>query len=267
MTTSRTLPSRFSRHPDSQSARVGSPRDARLHHRRGRYGRVRARQPAVGRSRRQRAAARGGRQGRLLLDRHPRRLSLHHRQPPHGLVLPDRTRPGTQRPHHRLRPRPGPRRLLVHQRDDLHAGAEERLRPLGVARQPRLGLGRRAAGVQALGRLPARGRRVARGGRRDAGRGAAGELGDPRRVAESGRGVRDSADRRVQPGRQLRQRLLPDEPARRPALERHQGVPAPRHAPPEPDRADRRTGAAPRGRGGRRRPARDRDRVGELARS
>ena len=248
--------------PPSQPPRVGSPRGARLHHHRCRHGRVRARQPAVGRPRRERPAARGGRQGRLLLDRHPGRLPLHHRQPPHRLVLQDRAGSGAQRPHHRLRPRPGPRRLLLHQRDDLHAGAEERLRPLGIARQPRLGLGRRAAGVQALGGLPARRRRVARGRRRDAGRGAAGELGDPRRLAASRRGVRDSENRRVQPGRQLRQRLLPDEPAQRPALERHEGVPAPGDAPAEPDRADRGAGAAPRGRSGRRRPAGDRGRAG-----
>ena len=59
----------------------------------------------------------------------------------------------------------------------------------------------------------------------------------PRRVARRGRGMRHPQDRGVQPGRQLRQRLLPDEPARGPALERHQGVPAAGHAPAQPDRA------------------------------
>ena len=39
--------------------------------------------------------------------------------------------------------------------------------------------------------------------------------------------MRHPEDRRVQPRRQLRQRLLPDEPAARRALERDQGVPAP----------------------------------------
>src|SRR5947207_7009250 len=55
------------------------PRRARvrLHHRRRGDRRVRARESPVGRSRYERVAARGRRQGRLLLDRRARRLPLH----------------------------------------------------------------------------------------------------------------------------------------------------------------------------------------------
>ena len=77
----------------SEAARHLGLRDRRRRHRR-----LRAREPALRRSRRQGAAARGRRQGRLDLDPHPGRLSLLHRQPAHRLVLPDRARPGAQRP-------------------------------------------------------------------------------------------------------------------------------------------------------------------------
>ena len=65
--------------------------------------------------------------------------------------------------------------------------------------------------------------------------GAGGELRvEERRVSweildawrDAAAGVRHPEDPRVQPRRQLRQRLLPDEPAARRALERDQGVPA-----------------------------------------
>jgi choline dehydrogenase len=47
-----------------------------------------------------------------------------------------------------LRPRQGAGRLLGHQRHDLHARAGGRLRPLAPAREPGLGVGRRAALLQ-----------------------------------------------------------------------------------------------------------------------
>ena len=89
----------------------------------------------------QRAAARGRRAGRLVLDRHPGRLSLHDRQSAHRLVLQDAARRAPGRPIDPLRARPRARRLLLHQRDDLHARTERGLRPLGVTRQRRDGRG------------------------------------------------------------------------------------------------------------------------------
>ena len=59
-------------------------------------------------------------------------------------------------------------------------------------------------------------------------------LGDPRRVARGGRGMRHPEGRGIQPRRQLRQRVLPHEPAPRRALERDQGVPAAGARAPEP---------------------------------
>ncbi len=60
--------------------------------------------------------------------------------------------PGLNGRSHRLRPRQGAGRLLVDQRHGLHARTEERLRPLGRARQPRLVLGRSAAGISSAAR-------------------------------------------------------------------------------------------------------------------
>ena len=178
-------------------------------------------------------------------DRHPRRLPLHHRQPPHRLVLPHRARPRAQRPDHPLRPRPGPRRLLVDQRDESTCGGQRSDYDHWAS------LGNRGWGWDDVLPVFMRSEDYQHGA--DECHGVGGEMRvEERRVsweildawARRGRGVRHPQDRRVQPGRQLRQRLLPDEPARRPALERHQGVPAPRHAPAQPDRPDRRAGAA-----------------------
>jgi hypothetical protein len=129
------------------------------------------------------SAGRSRRQGRLVLDRHPGRLPLHHRQPAHRLVLPHGIRAGPERPQPRIRARQGPGRLLVDQRDGLHARPEGRLRPLGGARQSRLvwdevlpyfkRAERHFGGAQRAPRL----RRRALRGR------AARALGDPRRLA------------------------------------------------------------------------------------
>ena len=114
-----------------------------LRHRRRGHRRLRARQPPVRRPGNQGAAARGGRQGRLDLDPHPGRLPLLHRQPAHRLVLPDRARPGPERPLHPLCARQGAGRLLVDQRHALHARPGARLRRVGAAhRRCRAGRGR-----------------------------------------------------------------------------------------------------------------------------
>ena len=70
-----------------------------------------------------RAAARGGRQGRLSLDPHSGRLSLLHRQSAHRLVLQDRAEPGLNGRALDLSARQGAGRLLIDQRHDLHARA------------------------------------------------------------------------------------------------------------------------------------------------
>ena len=78
-----------------------------------------------------RAAGRSRRQGRLPLDPHPGGLPVLHRQPAHRLVLPDRGRRGPERPHAALPARQDAGRLLQHQRHDLHARPEARLRRSG----------------------------------------------------------------------------------------------------------------------------------------
>ena len=164
----------------------------------------------------ERPAAGGRRQGRLVLDRHPGRLPLHDRQPAHRLVLQDRARcrastaassatraarcsaaarrstPWSTCAARRRTTTTGPRSAT-------RAGRWDDVLPL--FKQHR-GL------LRGRERLPRRGRRAARGG-------AARALGDPRRLARGGGGVRHPEDRRVQPRRQLRQRLLPHEPEAR----------------------------------------------------
>ena len=78
-----------------------------------------------------------------VLDPHPGRLPLHHRQSAHRLVLQDRARAGPQRPRARLCARQGARRLLVDQRDDLHARPGGATTTTGAARQSRLVAGTR----------------------------------------------------------------------------------------------------------------------------
>ena len=68
--------------------------------------------------------------------------------PRDGLGLQDRRGAGPQRPQPQLSARPCARRLLVHQRHDLHARSGARLRPVAADGLSRLGLGRRAALLQ-----------------------------------------------------------------------------------------------------------------------
>ena len=124
-------------------------RRIRLHHRRRGLGRLRAGQPSVGRSQKPRAAARGRRPRQLDLVPHPGRLPVRDRQSALRLDVQDRSGAGPQRPRAELSARQGDRRLVVDQRHDLHARPGRRLRPLASARPQRLGLGRRAADLQA----------------------------------------------------------------------------------------------------------------------
>ena len=87
-------------------------RRIRLHHRRRGLGRLRAGEPAVGRSEQSRAAARSRRPRQLDLVPHPGRLSVRHRQSALGLDVQDRAGAGPQRPRAELSARQGDRRLV-----------------------------------------------------------------------------------------------------------------------------------------------------------
>ena len=139
------------------------------------------------------AAARGRRQGQLPLDPHSRRLPLPDGQPAHRLGLQDGRGAGPQRPQPQLPARPRARRLLLHQRHDLHARPGARLRPVAADGQSRLGLGRRAALLQeAPGPVGGRARRLR------------GPARPRRRVAHRAR--RASAGRSSTPSARLRPR-------------------------------------------------------------
>ena len=144
-------------------ARHGRCPHIRLRDRRRRLGRLPARQPPLGRPGDTRAAAGGGRPGRLDLVSHPGRLPLLQQQPALGLVLSHRARAWSRRAQHPLSARQGGGPLLGHLRHDLHARPGRRLRSLAPARPRRLGLGRRAAPLQGARGLLRRRRRRARG--------------------------------------------------------------------------------------------------------
>ena len=81
------------------------------------------------------------------------------------LGLQGRGRSRHQRPRHPLSARPGAGRVVLDQRADLHPRPARGFRPLGAARQSRLGLGRCAALFQEGRELAGRGERTARLGR------------------------------------------------------------------------------------------------------
>jgi choline dehydrogenase-like flavoprotein len=177
------------------------------------------RQPPVGRSRRDGAAARGRRQGQLLLDPHPGRLPLHRTtRAPTGATV-DRGGAGLNG------------RALAYPRGRVLGGCSSingmiymrgqaaRLRPLAPARQRRLGLGRRAA-------LLPRSEDHYQGADDMHGAGGEWRVEEQRLSWEILDAFRDacaeaaSRRRRLQSRRQRGLRLLPGEPAPRRALER-----------------------------------------------
>ena len=105
---------------------------------------------------------------------------------------------GPQRPQPQLSARQGDRRLVVDQRHDLYARPGRRLRSLAPARADRLGLGRRAAVLQAPRKSFPRRKRRACGRRRMAHRGAARALGSARCVPRRRRAGRHQIDCRLQ---------------------------------------------------------------------
>ena len=224
-------------------------RRVRLHHRRRGLGRLRAGEPALGRSEEPRAAARGRRQRQLDLVPHPGRLPVRDRQSALRLDVQDRAGAGPQRPQPQLSARQGDRRLVRDQRHDLHARAGGRLRPLAPARPHRLGLGRRAAVLQeARGPFPRR-ERAPRGRRRMADRASARALGHARCVPRGGRAGRHQADRGLQHRRQRGLLLFPRQPEARPALVGGARLPQAGAAPAEPAAGNRLPGRGRRVRG------------------
>ena len=136
-----------------------------LRDRRRRLGRLRPRQPAD-RGPRDAGGADRGRRARLEpADPHPGRVHEAARPSDLDLGLQGRGRSRHRRPRDPLSARPRARRLVVDQRADLHPRPARGFRPLGAARQSRLGLGRRAALFQAGRELAGRGQRTARHGR------------------------------------------------------------------------------------------------------
>ncbi len=223
----------------------------RRRRRRGRVRRLRGGRAAVGGPVAEGAAARGRRFGRrprgagagraLQGLAHPPRLELH-----------DRAAARPRRPEALLAAREAARRVVVDQRDDLHARGRGRLRRVGQAH-------RRLLVVLRLGAadLPAHGGQRPRSGplprrrRPAAGRGPAlAAPVDARRHPVRGRG-RLPAQRRLQRGHHRGRRPVPGDPAARPALVGRRRLPAPRDGPAEPDRPDRR---ADHPRAGRERP-------------
>ena len=254
----------------------GERGELRLHHRRRRFGGLRAGEPAVGRPGEPRARA-GGRPARLQVGRlhpHAGRTDVPDRQPVLRLEVRVRARAAHERPPHLPRQGQGARRLEQHQRHDLPARQPARLRPLGGrSRHGQLGLRALPAVLQADGDLPGGRRRVPR----------------RRRPARAGaRPGRQPAVPRVLPGRaagrlpadRRRQRLpagglraVRPQPAPRPPAQCRPRLPAPGPAPAEPHRAhprvrDERSGSTAAARPGveysPRRPARTRRAAGEI---
>ena len=139
--------------------------DVRLHHRRGRIGRVCARQPAERRRVEPGARPRGGPDGLEVGHLHPHagRADLADRQPLLRLEVRVGARAAHERPQGLPRARQGARRLELDQRDDLPARQPARHRALGA--RPRHGVvGLRAlpAVLQEDGDVPGGRRRVPR---------------------------------------------------------------------------------------------------------
>ena len=169
-----------------------------------------------------------------------------HRQSAYRLVLPHRARARPERPRARLRARQGARRLLVDQRDDLHARPEARLRPLG-ARSGTAGwsLGRGAAGTSSARGLRARRRRAPRRRRRAARRGAARAAGrSSTRGATRRRSAASRRSREFNRGDNFGNAYFQVNQRRGVRWSATQGVPAAGAASAEPDRAHRRARAA-----------------------
>ena len=128
----------------------------RLHHRRRGQRRLPARQPAVADPRSEVLLLEAGGQDDWFWIDIPVGYLYTIANPRTDWCYKTAARRAPRRPLDPLRARPRARRLLLDQRHDLHARAEGGLRPLGLARQPRLVVGRRAAALQEARGLSAR---------------------------------------------------------------------------------------------------------------
>ena len=172
-----------------------------------------------------RRADRSRRQGQLDLVSHPGRLSVRDRQSARGLDVQDRARSGTERTHDCLSTRQGDRRVIRHQRDDLHARTGVRLRSLAAARARPAGAGamccRCSAGTRIISRAtcehPWQRRRVGWNHPRVHWRPAG-------CISRGGPRMRNSGYGRFQQRRQRGLRVFRGQPEARPALERGQRV-------------------------------------------
>ena len=202
----------------------GVTEELRLHRGRRRLGRLRARRAPQRRPGDARAAARSRAARSLDLDPPADRLRQDDVEPALQLVLLDRPRSEHERPPDLLAARQDARRLELDQRPDLHPRPARGLRPLGRARQHRLGLRRRAAVLHRVGRQPARRERVPRRRR------TAARLRH-RREARADRGLhrrrrrdRRAAHRRLQRRAPGRRRLLPAQHLEGLALQHREGL-------------------------------------------
>ena len=247
------------RTPARARATDGNTNDRlRLHHRRRRLGRMRARQPAVRGPGEARPAAGGRRQGREPLDLDTGRLREADEQSKLQLVFRDRARGERQRAANPRPARPHSRRIERDQRHALRPRPAPRLRHLVPARQPGLvvrigpallpqvralravrpGGNRRCA----LDRRPARRHRPVRAAR------------DGRRLHRGGGRLRLPAQPRLQRRQSGRGRLLPVHDARRAPVQHRARLPSSGSSPPESPCSDPR----PRKAGALRRQARGR---------
>ena len=204
----------------------GGGSDVRLRDRRRRLGRLRAGQPPERGRRRARAAGRGraARHGRL----HPHPGGLQRPVPhPARLGPHDGLGAGRRQPAHLSAARADARRLVVAERDDLHARQPARLRRVARRRLHRLGLGRPAALLQARRGQRARRERVPRRRRTAAGQRGAGAQRHVPGLPGGRRRAGPARQRRLQRRRAGRLRLVPGHAARRPPGEHRRRLPAP----------------------------------------
>ena len=145
-----------------------------------------------------------GGQRRLDLVPHPGRLPVRDRQSARRLDVQDRRRGRPRRARAHLSARQGARRLVGHQRHDLHARPGGRLRRLAPARACRAGAGTTSCPISCAHEDHMRAARTASTARGGEWRVEQPRIrwDDPRRLPRRGGGGRHPDDRRLQPRRQ-----------------------------------------------------------------
>ena len=151
--------------------------------------------------------------------------------------------PGAAEPPHLPPTRAHAGRVVVAQRDDLHARQPARLRRVARRRLHRLGLGRPAALLHPRRGQRARRERVPRRRRAAAGQRGAGPEPDVPGLPRGRRRDGPARQRRLQRRRAGRLRLVPGHPARRAPGQHGRRLPAPGRGAAEPHDRDLRAGA------------------------